>query len=126
MLVFTLVLPLLPVGGRPPGLPVRAVRRMARRLAGLRQAYEKRGPAGRVRRGLTGLHIDFAPERLHDLVDRGQPQARAVPLGGEIGVEDVAEVPGRDALPGIRDRKDAKTPNFTFLGVKLGVYFTIC
>ena len=79
---------------------------MARCLAGLRQAYEKRGPAGRVRRGLTGLHIDFAFERLHDLVDGGQSQARAVPLGGEIGVEDVVEV-GQQILveiPNIDDR----------------------
>ena len=39
-------------------------------------------------------------------MDGGQSQARTVPLGGEIGVEDVVEVLGRDALPGVRDRED--------------------
>src|SRR5439155_1904861 len=68
------------------------------RMSGMRGRQGEREGAADAR---TALHVDLAAVVLHDAVHKGQAQPGAVGLGGEERLEDVAEIAGGDALPGV-------------------------
>src|SRR5882724_7137291 len=68
------------------------------------------GTAGGKREGerraevRRAVHVDLASVLLDDAMDEGEPETGALRLGGEEGLEDVGEVAGADALPGVAHR----------------------
>src|SRR5512133_561256 len=77
------------------------------RMSGIR-GRERDGE--RAAQAWAAVDVDLAAVVLHDAVHQGEAEPATVGLGGEEGLEDVAEVGGLDPLSGVAHAQHETAP----------------